>query len=250
MPLTCSGGTRRLKPAVLALAVALAGVGFLVISQLTATTDKETADRRADTATGQARSLAAQVTDACARGGPAAAELGAACQQAAEVDRSGTPPAPPPAAVRTAVFDYCATHDGCRGPSGAAPDVDAIVNTVVAHIPTPRPGQDGRDGTDGHDGTPAPAITPDQIAAAVTAYCGDPAAPCRGTTGPSGPPGIPGAPGVPGRDAAPAARTTETYTDGSIRTCLRDDGSPDTAPTYTCHTTPPPENPSTPTTTR
>lgn len=124
-------------------------------------------------------------------------------------------------AARTAVAEYCAapTHP-CRGSDGSTPPFDAIVDAVVAKIPTPKDGRDGRD-----------AATPD-YAALVAAYCGQAGEPCRGPAGERGEKGDPppcmaepsqcrGADGQPGptcppgyelHDAVFAAPDGTTYT--------------------------------------
>lgn len=139
------------------------------------------------------KSLAEQVADTCARGGPTAAELGQACAKAEEVKDQPVAeqtPAPDPAllrqAARTAVADYCAAHNGCRGADGTSPNFDAIVTNVVARIPVPR---DGRDGTDAQ---------PPDWGAVVAAYCGQTSDPCRGPAGVRGDTGAAGAQGVQG----------------------------------------------------
>ena len=87
-------------------------------------------------------------------------------------------------AARTAVDEYCAARNGCRGPDGVTPNVDTIVDMVLARVPTPQAGRDGRD-----------APTPDW-AAQVAAYCGQTSDPCRGKPGTDGQNGHDGAPGV------------------------------------------------------
>ena len=127
----------------------------------------------------QAKGLADQVAEACAKGGEAAAELGSACAKAAEVKDQPPVAADVPQidhgalrqAAFTAVLDYCAARNGCRGPDGATPDLNAIVTTVLARIPPPKEGEPGRDG---------------DAVAAVAAYCGQASDPCRGPAGQKG----------------------------------------------------------------
>lgn len=149
----------------------------------------------------QAKSLAQQVGEACARGGQTATELGSACAKAAEVKEAApvvaqpVAIAPDPAAIRqaarTAVSDYCALNNGCRGSDGTSPNFDAIVTAVVARIPAPKDGRDGENG---------------DAASAVAAYCGQPDGPCRGPAGPGGVNGTNGTNGTNGADgpACPA----------------------------------------------
>ncbi|GAB3156186.1 hypothetical protein GCM10027258_62240 [Amycolatopsis stemonae] len=128
----------------------------------------------------QAKSLGELVTDVCAKGGAAAAELGpnGACVKAAEVQgqtpiaQASVTPAQLRQAAKTAVVEFCAAPEHpCRGPEGASPNFDLIVDAVVAKIPTP------------HDGRDAP--TPD-YKALVASYCGQPDEPCRGPKGEKG----------------------------------------------------------------
>lgn len=138
----------------------------------------------------QAKSLADQVGEACAKGGPAAAELvrRGACAKAAEVKdqpnvaTTQTATQPDPSAVRqaarTAVADYCAApNQPCRGSDGSTPPFDAIVDAVVAKIPAPKNGTDGQNGAD---------ATTAQVVDVVVAYCGQPEEPCRGRPGTNG----------------------------------------------------------------
>lgn len=158
------------------------------------------------------RSLGVQVAEVCAKGGPAAVELGQACVKAAEVKDQPPPVALPAptvdpevlrAAARTALIDYCSTRNGCRGADGRTPDVDAIVTAVVARIPVPKNGTNGENGQAGQN------ATAEQVAAAVAAYCGQASEPCRGAagqkgdTGDRGEPGVQGAQGVSVTDVAP-----------------------------------------------
>ncbi|MEV6908030.1 hypothetical protein [Amycolatopsis sp. NPDC051071] len=156
----------------------------------------------------QAKGLADQVADACAKGGQAAAELGPACAKAAEVKDQApvaAQAAPDPAmirtAARTAVADYCAAPSHpCRGPDGTSPPFALIVDAVVSKIPTPRDGRDGKD-----------AATPD-FAAQVAAYCGQANEPCRGPAGATGLAGQDGQDGKQGADGAPGPTCPDGYT--------------------------------------
>lgn len=177
--------------------VALACVGWLVYGQVTARDAASTATTERDQAAGAAKSLAQRVTEACAKGGAAAAELGpdGTCAKAAEVkDQPSVAQAPTvdPAelrrAARTAVAEYCAAPNRpCRGADGSTPPFDAIVDAVLAKIPTPKNGADGQNGAN---------ATAAQVADAVAAYCGQADEPCRGKPGTDGQNGHDGAPGV------------------------------------------------------
>ncbi|MGW4129505.1 hypothetical protein [Amycolatopsis japonica] len=180
----------------------------------------------------EAKSLADQVTEACAKGGPGAAQLGAACAKAAEV-KDQTPVAQPaepdPAtlrqAARTAVAEYCAAPSRpCRGVDGASPNFDAIVTTVLARMPAPKDGRDGKD-----------ASTPDW-AAQVAAYCGQATEPCRGRDGEKGADGKDGQDGKPGAEGPPGPTCPDGYTAQSRRqatetwwVCVADSPSPPTS---------------------
>lgn len=126
-----------------------------------------------------------------------AADVGKLAQQVKSL--GATPvvqvPAPAPAAVdpeqlrsaaRSAVEDYCATRDQCRGADGQTPDFDALTNAVLARIPIPKDGKDGAD-----------APTPD-YPALVAAYCGQDSDPCRGPAGAKGDTGDTGPAGATG----------------------------------------------------
>lgn len=135
-------------------------------------------------------------------------------------------------AARDAVEDYCAPRNGCRGADGSTPDFEAIVTAVVARVPTPANGQDGEN------------ATTTQVAAAVAAYCGAPADPCRGPAGGKGadgkdgqsPPCLAepaqcrGADGAPGAEGPPGPSCPDGYTAQSRRqatetwwVCVADD---------------------------
>jgi hypothetical protein len=138
----------------------------------------------------QTTSLAQRVSEVCAKGGAAAAELGpdGTCAKAAEL-RDQPPvaqaeaPVDPAAlrqAARTAVAEYCAAPSNpCRGPDGRTPNFDLIVDAVLARVPAPKDGHDGRD-----------APVPDW-GAQIAAYCGQANEPCRGTQGEKGDKGDP-----------------------------------------------------------
>ncbi|MEA5366110.1 hypothetical protein VA596_41740 [Amycolatopsis sp., V23-08] len=195
----------------------------------------------------QAKTLADQVAEACAKGGPAAAELvqRGACAKAAEVkDQAPVAQAsvqPDPAqlrqAAKTAVAEYCAapTHP-CRGSDGSTPPFEAIVDAVVAKIPAPKNGDDGQDGAN---------ATATQVASAVAAYCGQPDEPCRGKAGTNGTNGqTPTCVSEPsecrGADGQPPAGWTTTYPDGSTGSCTRAPDFDPAAPRYTCTRSAPP----------
>ncbi|MFF4600166.1 hypothetical protein [Amycolatopsis sp. NPDC001319] len=191
--------------AIIALLVALGGAAWATLAPLAVRQD-------AAAVQSQAKSLADQVAEACAKGGPAAAELGPACAKANEVKEQpnvaanvDTAAQPDPAALRrsarTAVDEYCATRNQCRGANGVAPDFDALTNAVLARIPLPKDGAPGKD-----------APTPD-IAGAVAAYC-------AAHNECAGPPGTNGSAGTPGptcpdgyelRDAVITAPDQTTY---------------------------------------
>ncbi|GAB3154307.1 hypothetical protein GCM10027258_57970 [Amycolatopsis stemonae] len=188
-------GRTGLVALVLAL-VALGGVGWLVYGQVDARDAASTATTERDQAAGAAKSLADQVADACAKGGPAAAELGRACEQAAQVQAT-----PAPAVARDG-------RDGRNGTDGKTPpcyfEASQCRGADGQNGTDGSNGQDGKNGTDGADGkdgqTPACMAEPDQ---------------CRGASGPGGPPGPPGPTCPDGyelRDAVITAPDGSTYT--------------------------------------
>src|SRR4051794_19345555 len=97
--------------AVVLAAIALAASAWATIGPLVIRND-------AAAVQSQAKSLADQVAEACAKGGPVAQQLGQACAKAAEVKQQpnvaaipATAPIDPGAlrqAARTAVAEYCA----------------------------------------------------------------------------------------------------------------------------------------------
>ncbi|MFD5244989.1 hypothetical protein ACFWIW_10620 [Amycolatopsis sp. NPDC058340] len=118
--------------------------------------------------------------------------------------------APDPAmlrqAARVAVADYCAAPSHpCRGVDGASPNFDAIVTTVLARMPTPEDGRDGKD-----------SASPDW-AAQVAAYCGQVTEPCRGPAGQKGADGKDGQDGKPGAEGPPGPTCPDGYTAQSRR---------------------------------
>jgi hypothetical protein len=191
----------------------------------------------------QAKSLADQVADACAKGGPVAQQLGPACAKAAEVKQQPNVATPAAAqvdpgalrqAARVEVVAYCAApNHPCRGTDGSTPPFDAIVDAVVAKIPAPKKGDDGRD-----------APTPD-YRGLVAAYCGQADQPCRGSQGEKGEKGDPPACMAEagqcrGANGQPPASWTTTYSDGTTETCGRADNFDPASPRYTCTRSAPP----------
>jgi hypothetical protein len=208
--------------------VSLLASGWVVYGQVTSVGTARAAQE-------QAKTLAEQVNEACAKGGPAAAELGQACRKAAEV---AVPVEPVGIASvehaecaltvrltdgrQTTADNICGRNgDDGRSITSASPSgCDVILSwsdattTRVGPLcgpagPSGTPGADGQDGQDGAPGEPGPA-------------------------GPQGPPGD------AGTDGAPPRGWVTTRADGSEETCTRDAGSPDDAPTYRCETTSPP----------
>lgn len=99
---------------------------------------------------------------------------------------------PTQAQLVAAVAAYCGTQE-CVGPQGGiGPEGPAGVTPSVAPGPPGADGidgQDGNDGNDGNDGAPGRPPTADEVAAAVSEYCGTGAC-----TGPAGANGVDGAP--------------------------------------------------------
>lgn len=178
-------------------------VVYLAFEQITSQFEANQATEEKVAVQQQAKSLAEQVAEACAKGGQAAAELGAACQQAAEVQQAAAAAPGPPGEL------------GPRGPKGdkGDPGADGQSPPCLADPPHCQ-------GADGQDGVPGSA----------------------GVPGPAGPQGEPGPAGVDGQDGAPGhppAGWTWVDGDGRQQSCTRDPGSPGSAPTYTCTADPP-----------
>ncbi|MBB4689835.1 hypothetical protein [Amycolatopsis jiangsuensis] len=213
--------------AIVLAVVALGGAAWATLAPLAVRQD-------AAEVQSQARTLAEQVADACARGGETAVELGSACAKADEVKdqpnvaepaATTTDPAALRSAARTAVESYCAARNGCRGANGETPDFDALTSAVLARIPAPADGTDGKRG-------PGPSDA--QVSSAVADYC-DAHDQCRGPAGAQGTPGINGHDGAAGpacpdgyelRDAVITAPDQTTY---SGKACV--DPSSSTPPT-------------------
>lgn len=130
-------------------------------------------------------------------------------ERAADAERAATDSGLDAAQVIELVRAELAANPPAGGRPTAA-DVDAAVRKVLGENPELYRGAQG------------PGPTTEQIqAAAAAVMAADPEA-FRGQDG---------------VDGAPPARITIQYSDGSSSACTRDDGSPATAPTYTC---PPP----------
>ncbi len=90
------------------------------------------------------------------------------------------------------------------------------------------PGAPGIQGRPGEPGTPGLPGEPGPAGESIQGPAGE-----NGADGAPGEDGADGADGAPGMDGSPAASYTETFPDGSTRTCVRDGGE-DTAPRYRC----------------
>lgn len=202
-------------PRWLLLATVAAAVAFLVGSVLFAQFGRDAAqvqtavvegqrdvvvDQR-DATAAQAAGLAAQIRAACAVG----ALSGPVCSEA---DRVAADPIPGP-----------------RGPVGE-PGIQG---------PAGPPGRDGEPGVPGRDGAPGAdgvdGVDGERGPSGRDGAAGADGAP--GEDGADGAPGPAGPAGPAGRDGSPPASYTETYPDGSTRTCTRDGGT-DSAPEYRC----------------
>jgi Collagen triple helix repeat (20 copies) len=158
----------------------------------------------------QGQDLASQVKAECARGGEVAKQLGALCQQAANLEHA--PPAQGPTGER-----------GLQGPIG--PQGPEGPTGVTGPSGPPGPigntgpvGDTGAKGSDGQSGAQGPAGPK-----------GD-----TGPAGPTGPKGEPGDPGAKGADGKPPAGWTwKDPITGFSYACTRSN-TDDNAPTYTC----------------
>ena len=174
----------------------------------------------ADQAQQETRTLAQQVTVACDAGGAAARELDSigACQKAATAAAGAPPSDPMPVIqvatddqVRAAVSEYLRLNPPADGRTPSTAEVEAAVTRVCEAIGCQgQPGVEGPAGADGSDASDAQVAsqvtswcadnngclpTPEEIQAAVAAYCGADPSPCVGPAGAQGPQGEPGQPG-------------------------------------------------------
>jgi collagen triple helix repeat protein len=132
-----------------------------------------------------------------------------------------------------------------------AQDAQALAEQVKALGAVPvvepaRPGEGGPRGEPGRDGDPGPTGPAGPTGPGgptgppgPAGDAGDPGPP--GPQGDPGPAGTDGQPGVDGPPGSPPASWTWIDGDGRTQSCTRDAGSPDSAPTYTCTASPPPE---------
>jgi len=174
----------------------------------------DTAKGAATASQNQAQSLSQQVTDACAKGGTAAAELGPACANAAGIKAT-----PQPAPVNGAIGPQ-----GLPGPQGVKgdPGIQGLPGLVGAHGdpgPVGPPGATGATGPKGDTGATGKAGT-------------DGSQGPQGTPGAAGPPGATGSTGSTGPQGPPPASWMWTDTLGT-HTCTRSN-TDDSAPTYDC----------------
>lgn len=193
-------------------AVAVLLLGVLVWSVFDSRDDADQAEQ-------ETRTLAQQVTVACEGGGPAARELESigACEKAATaaVGAPATESAPvyqvaTDDQVRAAVSEYLRTHPPADGRTPSTAEVETAVTRVCQAIGCQgQPGLPGEDGRDASDVQVANQVgawcsrnngclpTPDEIQAAVSAYCGAEPSPCVGPKGDQGDQGEPGEQGEP-----------------------------------------------------
>lgn len=111
--------------------------------------------------------------------------------------------------------------DGTNGTNGVSPPCLLTASQCVGSTGSPgKNGTNGINGINGINGTNG--VTPPCLATASQ---------CVGATGANGKDGANGANG------SPATTEVYVYPDGSQQTCVRDPGSPETAPAYTCSQT-------------
>jgi hypothetical protein len=188
--------------------------------------------------------LAAEVDRRCRAGGVAAAELGSLCAKAREVQDA---PAP-------------VVRDGLDGVGIARVDTGECALTIRLtdgreDTLTDLCGEPGKDAPAGRgissteqDGCFVTLTYTDALTQRLGPFCG-----VQGPRGEKGEPGLSppclsepyqcrGPIGPRGEDGNPAQTQTFTLPDGRTFSCARDDGSPDTAPTYTCSQTSPPNS--------
>ena len=135
-----------------------------------------------------------------------------------------------------------------------AQDAQALADQVKQLGATPvvepsQPGERGprgEQGPPGRDGAPGPQGPAGPQGADGAPGMLGPAGPAgeqgpEGAQGEPGPAGVDGQDGAAGADGQPPASWTWTDVAGRTQSCTRDAGSPDSAPTYTCSASPPPE---------
>src|ERR1044072_4534413 len=208
---------------VVAIAIAiLLGVVYLVGRTIwsasdadTATTDKEQAQGQAAAAQGQARSLADQVAEACAKGGDTAKELGSACSRATSIQRTVPVPVPGPAGPQ-----------GGQGPAGTSGVPGPAGPQGNPGVPGPAgvPGAEGPKGSNGEPGTTGAAGQNGQDGATGPA----------GPQGETGPPGATGERGPAGADGQPPLSWPYAEVLGGEDTCSRTSPFDPSNPTYAC----------------
>lgn len=234
----------RLGPWVPAVVGVVAVAAILVVAML-AGGETDRADyeaERADVAEVQADKgldLASEVQRRCSEGGQQAAELGSLCGKAREVQAA---PAVEP-------------RDGINGVGIARVDTGSCALTIRltdgrSDTLTDLCGEPGADAPPGRgiaataqDGCFVTLTYTDALTQRLGPFCGVEGQ--KGDTGDQGEPGksppclsepaqCRGPIGPRGEDGNPAATQTFTLPDGRKFSCVRDDGSPNTAPTYTC----------------
>lgn len=214
---------RKITTAIILLSFLMAGVSlFIVTRQKTAAVDQAVASQA------ELNDLATKNKAACLRDPVQAAKvLGpGVCQQAKEIaERPGPPgkqgpqgipggpgspgpqgPPPSDSQVARAVASYCA-GGRCAGPG---PSVSQVAQAVASYCnakgecrgPVGIPGKDST--VPGPPGVQGEAATAEQIASAVSSYCGQDSQPCRGKDGAPGQPGADSTvPGPPGPEGSP-----------------------------------------------
>jgi hypothetical protein len=192
--------TRRwhVTPWTLLLVAAMGALVFLAGSSVVSSLGAREASTRAESAEDTLRSYAEAVAAACERDGETARALGGLCHQ----------PVPEPGERGRQGKQGPQGPQGPLGPRGP----EGPEGPQGPEGPEGEPGTDGEDGTDGVDGADGK----------------DGADGADGERGPEGPAGPPGA------DGQPPESFTFTDSMGREQTCVRDEDSPDTAPTYTC----------------
>jgi hypothetical protein len=214
----------------------------------------DTESVRADVAEVRAekgQDLATEVDRRCKLGGEVAAELGALCTQAREVQEE----------------PVVESRDGIDGVGISRVDTGDCALTIRltdgrSDTLSDLCGEPGKDAPPGRgiasteqDGCFVTLTYTDALSQRLGPFCG--IAGPQGEQGEKGEPGLSppcmseptqcrGPIGERGADGNPAQSQTFTLPDGRTFSCARDEGSPATAPTYTCTQTAPPTEPEQP----
>lgn len=176
-----------------AVIAVLAGIALAIGMTYLLRQQRVSADERAQQSAAIS-SLADSLAEANQRleaAGEAPVEIPPAAPAAPQQGEQGDPGRPPTQAeIDLSVEAYCSVRNDCAGPPGDTP----------APARDGQPGKDGvsvrgEKGDKGDSGDPGRPPSADEVLAAVSAFCGQATAPCKGPAGDAGAPGTQGAGG-------------------------------------------------------